>query len=397
MPITLETLGVVCSLGADSTRVRDKLTAPDHKPVHLTCNSQWHVEKHPMWVGEVTAPLPPMQAIPSCHQSRNNQLALAAYQQISHSVDSWKAQHSSQRLGVIIGTSTSGIASGESAVAHFLQQQHWPHGFHYSKQEMSAPADFLAYLSDAKGPVYSVSTACTSGAKALASARALISAGIIDAAICGGVDSLSGLPINGFSALEAVSKGICRPFDAHRDGINLGEGAALFFMTKNPQGIALSGVGESSDAYHISSPHPEGAGAQAAMNSALRDADCRAKDISYLNLHGTATVKNDEMESAAVARVFSAGVPCSSTKHLTGHTLGAAGALEAAFCWLLMKSEQQQVQLPRNHTRCGDPNLPALDLVETQTVTQPKYCMSNSFAFGGNNISLILEHVYDSV
>ncbi|MEG3767590.1 beta-ketoacyl-ACP synthase [Alteromonas sp. 14N.309.X.WAT.G.H12] len=397
MAITLDTLGIVCSLGIDKTLVREKLTTLDEKQVYLTCDTHLHVENHPLWVGQVSAPLPDMQSFPPHQQSRNNQLALAAYGQISQAVEDWKASHSVQRLGVIIGTSTSGIACGEEAVQHFRQHKNWPHGYHYSKQEMSATADFIAAISGTKGPVYAISTACTSGAKALISARSLIRAGIIDAAICGGADSLSGLPVNGFSALEAVSKEICRPFDAARDGINLGEGAALFFMTKNHGKIALSGVGESSDAYHISSPHPEGKGAEAAMNAALTDAHCQAEHIDYLNLHGTGTIKNDEMESAAVARLFGCDVPCSSTKHLTGHTLGAAGALEAAFCWLLMTTEQPQVQLPKNRTSTVDPRLPPLTMVADGKVEKPVYCMSNSFAFGGNNISLILEHLHENL
>lgn len=397
MAITLDTLGIVCSLGIDKTRVRERLITLDEKQVYLTCDTHLHVENHPLWVGRVAAPLPDMQRFLPHQQSRNNQLALAAYEQISQAVEDWKARHSVQRLGVIIGTSTSGIASGEDAVQYFKQHKNWPYGYHYSKQEMSATADFIAALSGAKGPVYAISTACTSGAKALVSARSLIRAGIIDAAICGGADSLSGLPINGFSALEAVSKDICRPFDAARDGINLGEGAALFFMTKNHGKVALSGVGESSDAYHISSPHPEGKGAEAAMNSALKDAHCQPEHIDYLNLHGTGTVKNDEMESAAVARLFGCDVPCSSTKHLTGHTLGAAGALEAAFCWLLMTTEHAQVQLPKNRTSTVDPRLPPLTMVADGKVKKPVYCMSNSFAFGGNNISLILEHLHENL
>ena len=219
-----------------------------------------------------------------------------------------------------------------------------------------------------------------------------------DAVICGGVDSLCRLTLNGFSALEAVSAERCNPFSVNRHGINIGEGAALFLMTKEAlpgnAAITLLGGGASSDAHHISAPQPDGLGAQAAMAKALAAAGISADQVDYLNLHGTATTHNDAMESQAVQAIFPRGVPCSSSKPMVGHTLGAAGALEAAFCWLtLSEYNPDQLLPPHLWDSQADPALPALNLVPPGTQlsnSRPRRLMSNSFAFGGNNISLLL-------
>ncbi len=220
-----------------------------------------------------------------------------------------------------------------------------------------------------------------------------------DAVICGGVDSLCRLTLNGFSALEAVAAERCQPFSVNRHGINIGEGAALFLMTREVLSgaatpITLLGGGASSDAHHISAPQPEGLGAQAAMTKALAAAGISADQVDYLNLHGTATSHNDAMESQAVQAIFPDGVPCSSSKPMVGHCLGAAGALEAAFCWLTLSAYNPQQLLPP-HLWDGqaDPALPALNLLAPGTQlsnNRPRRLMSNSFAFGGNNISLLL-------
>ena len=226
------------------------------------------------------------------------------------------------------------------------------------------------------------------------SAQRLLDLNLCDAVLCGGVDSLCGLTLNGFSALDAVSDERCKPFSVNRQGINIGEAAALFIMSKHPAGtqtIALLGAGASSDAHHISAPEPSGRGAAQAMHKALKRAGLQPENIGYLNLHGTATQHNDAMESHAVAQVFPLGVPCSSTKPMTGHTLGAAGALEAAFCWLSLTHDNALA--PHLWDGQPDPALPALQwVIPGQTLAaSPQRClMSNSFAFGGNNVSLII-------
>lgn len=229
------------------------------------------------------------------------------------------------------------------------------------------------------------------------SAQRLLDMGMCDAVLCGGVDSLCKLTLNGFSALDAVSEQRCNPFSVNRNGINIGEAAVLFLMSKHlgsSQPIALLGSGASSDAHHISAPEPSGRGALQAMNKALRSAGLAPERINYLNLHGTATQHNDAMESLAVNSLFPAGVPCSSTKPMTGHTLGAAGALEAAFCWLSLSRDNTRHALPPQvWDGQPDPQLPALSFVTAADRLEQRTArclMSNSFAFGGNNVSLII-------
>lgn len=324
----------------------------------------------------------------SRHRSRNNQLLAAALQQLQPQIDALRHRQPQARIGIVLGTSTSGIGETEQALARHDGEQ-WPEDFHYLRQEIGSPADFLASLLGTDGPAHTLSTACTSGAMALASARRMLAAGSCDAVIAGGADSLCGLTVNGFSALGAMSDTECMPFSRHRRGINLGEAAALFLVTNEPGGIQLAGYGESSDAHHFSAPHPEGLGAIAAMQSALRMANCTPGDVSYLNLHGTATQQNDSMEALAVHQVFGAALPCSSTKALTGHTLGACGALEAAFCWLALEADK----LPP-HVSDGriDPALPVLNYARSGPLKGHRV-MSNSFAFGGNNTALLLERL----
>ena len=205
--------------------------------------------------------------------------------------------------------------------------------------------------------------------------------------ICGGVDSLCKLTLNGFTALEAVASERCNPFSVNRNGINIGEAAVLFLMTKTPAPIALLGSGASCDAHHISAPEPSGKGALQSMRKALASAKLEPEHIGYLNLHGTATQHNDAMESLAVASLFPQGVACSSTKPMSGHTLGAAGALEAAFCWLSLMHDRVP---PHVWDGQADPTLPALQWAQTGDTLKKRCLMSNSFAFGGNNVSLII-------
>src|SRR5690606_28805698 len=297
-------------------------------------------------------------------------------------------------IAVVLGTSTSGIQEATGGIARYLADGRFPSEYRYRQQELAAPAAFLADWLQLAGPAYAISTACTSSARALLSARRLLDLGICDAVLCGGVDSLCSLTLQGFGALEAVSAERCNPFSANRNGINIGEAAALFLMSREAGPIALLGCGASSDAHHISAPQPEGLGAQEAMRKALAEAGLTAEQIDYLNMHGTATVHNDAMESLAVHALFPAGVPCSSTKPLTGHTLGAAGALEAAFCWLCLSEANRDGLLPP-HLWDGeaDEQLPQLNLVDAGqrlAGSRPRRLMSNSFAFGGNNFSLIL-------
>jgi len=352
------------------------------------------------WAGKVSVELPTIPEHLAAFACRNNRLLLAALAQIQNAVDSVIAQFGAQRIAVVIGSSTSGIAEGETALAEKLCNGTWSLDFDYRQQEIGTAAEFVARFLNLTGVAMTVSTACSSSAKALGSARRLLAMDLCDAVICGGSDSLCQLTLQGFSALESVSSARCEPFAAGRDGITIGEGAALFLMKKNSNrvdDIYFAGIGESADAHHISAPHPDGIGAEAAMRAALADAELQASDIAYINLHGTATPLNDAMESAAVFRVFGNTVACSSTKPLTGHTLGAAGATEAALCWLLLSPLNTARVLPAQcNQKPPDHSLaPIAILRESKTLPEKKNfaLLSNSFAFGGSNAAVILSRL----
>jgi 3-oxoacyl-[acyl-carrier-protein] synthase-1 len=255
-------------------------------------------------------------------------------------------------------------------------------------------AEFIADYLQTKGPVYSISTACSSSGKVFASARGLLDQDLCDVVIVGGADSLCELTLNGFKALEALADERCNPFSSNRKGINIGEGAAIFLLSREPRGVLLAGVGESSDAFHMTAPQPQGEGAQQAMNAALTEAQLDAGAIDYINLHGTGTRLNDEMECNAVYSLFGSHVPASSTKPLTGHTLGAAGAIEAGLCWLLLNNANVCEVAPHIYDGEFDPAFNKLSLCETATTQgSVNFAMSNSFAFGGSNVSVILGRI----
>ena len=394
MTAYLNALGLVCALGRDKQEVARHLFAGDCGGMREQAG--W-VPQRTLPVGAVQGNLATLPADMSRHHSRNNQLLLEATLQIRPDIDSAIQTYGRDRIGVVLGTSTSGIDEASQGLAHYLREKQFPPEYDYQQQELGAPANFLAEWLQLSGPAYVISTACTSSARALMSAQRLLDLGVCDAVLCGGVDTLCKLTLNGFSALEAVSDQRCNPFSLNRNGINIGEAAVLFLMTRDAgdsQPIALLGSGASSDAHHISAPEPTGRGALQAMRKALSRANLQAEQIAYLNLHGTATQHNDAMESLAVATLFPAGVPCSSSKPMTGHTLGAAGALEAAFCWLSLSADNREHALPP-HVWDGqpDPELPPLQWVTPATrltSIAPRYLMSNSFAFGGNNVSLII-------
>lgn len=396
----LPALGVVCALGRGQQAVAAALFAGD--TAGMQAQVHWIADRS-VTVGAVGGELAPLPAALAAMESRNNRLLLAAASEIETAVHAAIARCGAHRVGVVIGTSTSGIHEAGQAIAGWVAagQPTDHHYAAYAQQEMAAPAEFVAALFATAGPVYALSTACTSSARALLSAQRLLQQGVCDAVICGGADSLCALTLNGFHALEAIAEERCNPFSANRRGINIGEAAALFLMTRAPDlvpgtraPVALLGGGASSDAHHISAPDPTGRGAQQAMRAALAAAGVAPAEVDYLNLHGTATRHNDAMESIAVAEVFGRALPCSSTKPLTGHTLGAAGALEAAFCWLTLSDCNPDGRLPPHRwDGVADPALPPLALTTAAsrlTRDRQRRLMSTSFAFGGSNVALLL-------
>jgi 3-oxoacyl-[acyl-carrier-protein] synthase-1 len=344
-----------------------------------------------LFVGAVQADLPDLTDKAKHFNTRNNQLAKLALLSLEDEVNDLKLTVSPDRIGVIVGTSTSGIYEGENAVKVELTTEKLPSDYDYRMQEMFNLAEFIADELDIQGPAFTISTACSSSAKVFVTAKELILAGVIDAAIVGGVDTLCGMTVNGFSALDSTSSELCQPSSATRDGINLGEAAALCVLRKDKGNIKLLGCGESSDAHHMSAPHPEGEGAISAMRQAVESAGILPSDIDYINLHGTATKKNDAMEAIAVNALFGSEIPCSSVKGMIGHTLGAAGATEIGLCWLMMQDNNQHL-IPHCWDHKKDTSLAeiALTNIGQQSKKPIKYCLSNSFAFGGNNVSILI-------
>lgn len=389
---SLAAVGMACSLGIDLDTIWDRLREGD--PSRLTPRDDLVRGKERLF-GAVREELPAIPQALARHDCRNNQLALVSYQAIREEVEAALGRFGPRRVGIVVGSSTGGVAEAEAAVRQQESGGAVSPRFHPIQLEYGGLAEFLRDLSGASGPAYALSTACSTGAKALVSGRTLLEMGVCDAVVAGAVDTLCGLTAGGFDALQALSSGVSNPMSAARDGLVLGEASALFLMLRDEGGIQLLGGGESSDAHHISAPDPEGRGAEAAMRAALREAGCGPGDVAYLNLHGTGTPHNDSMESLAVSRVFPDGVPASSTKPLVGHTLGASGAIEAGFCWLVLdRARDGRIELPPHRfDGVRDPSLPAIELVasgDTAPAGAAPRVMTNSFGFGGSNCTLVL-------
>jgi 3-oxoacyl-[acyl-carrier-protein] synthase-1 len=351
----------------------------------------------PAYIGEVpgldAGQLP--QALREPFDCRNNRLAWLGLAQddFAAAVTASAGRYGARRVGVFLGTSTSGILESEQAYQRRdAQSGALPQDFRYpGAHNTFSLAAFARAAFALEGPALVISSACSSSAKVFASAQRAMEVGLIDAALVGGVDSLCLTTLFGFRALQLVAATPCAPFDRARSGISIGEAAAFALLERPPESldadaVLLLGTGESSDAHHMSAPHPQGAGARLAMERALASASLAAVEIDYLNLHGTGTRSNDEAEALAVSGVFGAELPSSSTKGATGHTLGAAGALEAVICALGLREGLMPAGV---NTRELDPALSVHYLLENRD--EPlRYALSNSFGFGGANCSLIL-------
>lgn len=360
----LTSLGIVCALGNDTATVYRRAALGDTtgmKPLEGVLGD-----------GQTT-PFGMCDVETGGFPSRVAALLAAAVREISPEIAAIKETYGPSRVGVVVGTSNSTMEEFTADPVRI---------------DMATPALFLRDHLGLEGPAIAVSTACSSSVKVFSTARKLIRSGVCDAVVTGGADSFSRVVVNGFNALEVVSRNLTTPLGENREGINLGEGAALFTMEKNRGEIALLGVGESSDAHHLTAPDPEGLGAERSMRFALEDAGLKPGDIAYVNLHGTGTVQNDKMESQAVWRVFGEGPLCSSSKPMIGHALGAAGALETALCYLMIRNGSTVLPHPLSKPR--DPELPPLKLASVGEVRRPGAAISNSFAFGGSNASVIL-------
>ncbi len=345
------------------------------------------------FVGEYPDQLPNIRPELASFSTRNAKLALAAAEQdgFRQAVEQAILQYGANRIGIVLGTSTSGMFETELAYQTLERDGHMPASFDFMHQHIwQASTRFLQLELGLQGPSYTISTACSSSSKSIACGQRLIESGVCDAVIAGGVDSLCHLTLHGFNALELTSPEPCTPLDATRRGISLGEGAGLVLLEKPTSAHAdkphLLGAGESSDAHHMTAPHPEGDGSKLAMELALKQSGLKADDIGYINLHATGTPLNDASEMKAIERVFGDRVPCSGTKGLTGHTLGAAGGIEAVIALLAL----EHAILPGTCSlKTVDPAFHAHIIRDTTDAPNLRRVMSNNFGFGGNNSSLI--------
>jgi 3-oxoacyl-[acyl-carrier-protein] synthase-1 len=349
------------------------------------------------YTGEIADKLlPTLDPELQTYSTRNTQIALAT---LNHPQDALRsaihnavARYGADRIGVVIGTSTSGIYETENCYFDIEKNHQVPDYFNFSTQHVwSATANFLKLELGLTGPCYAISTACSSSSKTLASAQRLIATGVCDAVLTGGVDSLCRLTLNGFKSLDIMSEKPCTPLDKDRCGISIGEGAGLLLLEKPHEEhtacVHLLGCGESSDAYHMTAPHPEGRGAISAMQSALKQAGIEADQIDYVNLHATGTVLNDQSEMRAIQSVFGSNINCSGTKGLTGHTLGAAGGIESIIGWLCLIHRFIPGTCGLNE---ADESFGGHIIKNSETGIPVKTVMNNNFGFGGNNTSLVL-------
>jgi 3-oxoacyl-[acyl-carrier-protein] synthase-1 len=342
------------------------------------------------WIGEVEGLDQPLPAAFVDWDCRNNRLAELALEQdhFAEAVAAARQRYGADRVGVFVGTSTSGVLTTEQAYRERSRDpERLPDWFqHRTTQNCFAVADYVRGRLRLGSVAAAISTACSSSAKVFAAAHRAIETGFCDAAVVGGVDSLCLTTLYGFNALQLVSSEPCRPADAERKGLSIGEAAGFALLEPLAgHGLRLDGYGESSDAHHMSTPHPEGLGALAAMRDALSRAGITPAEVDYINLHGTGTPANDLAEDKAVMALFGAETPCSSTKGYTGHTLGAAGILEAAFALLCL----EHGVLPRSlNTHVKDPQIVTEILLNTRRAPL-KRVLSNSFGFGGSNCSLL--------
>jgi len=338
--------------------------------------------------GSMPAELPELPASIAAYDTRLARMSVVAFDGVSHAVSRAVAQWGGERVALVFGTSTGGVGQSEAADAHRRSEGELPAFYDFQKHHpFHVVADALALLAGINGPRYVISTACSSGGKALASAQRLLDQGVVDAVLTGSVDALCQTTLRGFHSLSIVSTEPCRPFCEHRDGISLGEGAALLLVERQGDGPGrLLAVGETSDAYHMSSPDPEGRGASEAMRSALEQAGLMQEQLDLIYAHGTGTKHNDAAEARAIGALFGEGVPVVSTKAYTGHLLAASGSTGAVFSLASIERQWAPASLGAAPVAAG------LGVnVKLRAEERPvRAVLSNSFGFGGTNVSVLI-------
>ena len=379
----IESLGTISAAGVGLKQLRRSLFAPSRNYLQIRRN----LCERPVPVGAVNDAW-----LGAAHLPRTARLIDACLLQMPD-LARRIAQTGAHRCAVVLGSSTSGMPEVEAAMQMRADTGKLPEDFCIRTLNLNEPAGFIADRFGIRGPVYTISNACASGAMAILSGIELLESGLSDLVIAGGVDSLSRFTTSGFAALEAVSDAPCAPFSRERRGINLGEGGTLVVLVREKTKksfMAVAGGFETCDAHHISAPDPTGSGAQRAMLGALADAALSAAEIDLISAHGTGTVHNDQMEALAAGRIFGKNVPLASYKRLTGHTLAGAGALQAAIAAAHL-TENPTGRLAANASNHpADPELPAWVLEEPRELGRPvKTVLANAFAFGGSNASIV--------
>lgn len=376
MEYVLKNLGFVCALGANHEDIV-KNARNGNTGAMFSGDVMVDGEKVPFGCAPVK----------KVYDSRMYDLIDCALNQIVVDIELLKQNYALNRVGIIIGSSNTGVGEAQKLIEKSFQTETVIDKNVIENLELGTPARYISAKTGFSGPVFTVSTACSSSLKVFQSARQLIENDICDAVIVGGVDARCDFALNGFNALGALSKTHTNPMSENRNGINLGEGAALFVMEKGCCGIKLLGIGESSDAYHLTSPDPTGAGAIDSMTKALIDANLGPQDIDFINMHGTGTAANDAMESLAINTVFGDEVLCASTKPLTGHTLGAAGAISMGLSWLMLK---YSFIIPHVYDGKFASDCAKIRLAQIGDNKEINRVLCNAFAFGGSNASLII-------
>jgi 3-oxoacyl-[acyl-carrier-protein] synthase-1 len=379
----ITTLGIACALGDGADAVFERLLSGQpatlDPPFALPFDTV---------TGRLPEPLDPLPAAFRRYDTRLARIALRALDQVSGAVARACARYGSERVGIVVGTSTGGLDATEPAYRSFRTTGRHPSTFSLQHAHaFDALGTLLGTLLGVRGPCYAVSTACTSSAKAIASARRLLAAGLCDAVLVAGVDALCETTLRGFHALGVLSTQAARPFSEARDGIHIGEAAALLLLERHGDGPALiAAVGESSDAHSMSAPQPEGRGAAEAIARALSEAGIAPEQVDYVNAHGTGTQQNDVAESRAILHTLPRDVPVSSTKGMTGHTLGACGTLETLFAALAVA---HGVLPPSAGCAPLDPAIP-LAVLRTPERRAVRVALSNALAFGGSNTCVVV-------
>lgn len=383
------------ALGTNATEILANLETSSDR-TSLTESDEYFSDRK-IFVGKTNIDLPVYEKQKYGVNVRNDLFHVWAYLQLRDRVNFLKKKFGDSRIGMVLGTSTSGIYNLENAV-HNKKNGTLPPDYHYEFSETAYYANYLKNVFGITGPAYTVSTSCTSSLKALSSAKAMLDSGFCEAVITGGIDTLCRMTVKGFDSLELLSNGIAKPMSANRDGINIGEGIAICILTHEDGGVQIKGIGESCDTYHVSSPDPEGTGASRSMMMAMENARLSKENVDYIQLHGTGTHLNDISEARAIFNIWSDSIACSSLKPLIGHTLGISGIMGVLICALILEQDVNKVFLPRHiWDGCRDENIPPIRLLDCDAPAVNCRALNflvNNFAFGGNNCSVILGKDY---